>query len=784
MKKKNEPNSTILDDDNDKISEKIEFHDTAKQAELLRDNVKNTMRDDSVSTSRNTIVEKNQIRAQYSAVINSVVKKSTQDKEIAIKTYENVIENEFIQFVCKLYSNECVTKSLVQEIVTDFIDFTGKTLSAVADVLKASLPAEYENEIRFLQHFNILDNLNTEFKRLQFLENANMLIKPQPFEIGEKVTDKKRKRATVSTITKSYGYIVPMRYALKLFLELPNVYNVIINFMQSEIENNRNNEKIFTSLFQGERWIEISKQFIGKIVIPLFLYFDDFEINNPLSSAAGVYKIGGLYYSIASLPPKLASLLENIFLAQFIFSSDHKEFKNEKCFKYLIEELKFLANEGISITVDGEEKKVYFAVLGILGDNLGLNTIFGFMESFSSDYFCRICRASKFETVHMCKERKELLRNSENYAEDLKAHTSGIKSACVFNDLPYFDCTKNYICDAMHDLQLGIYRYDFASIIGYCIDKKYFTLKHFNNRLKYFSFTETDRGNKITAINEYHIKTGYLIRTAAEMSYLISYFGVLVGDLVPEDDLVWEFYHILFDINDLVYSSTLSEKDIKYLESLITTHNKLKLDLFHDLKPKDHILLHFCTVIRTLGPLKYLSCNKFEAYHKKSKKYAHIITSRVNIIYSLSVKLQLEYCFRLASKKGFNDSFEYGTTLGHIDCKTNFFQNGDAIEISYVKINGTLYRQRHILFFSVNESNDPLFVIIQNIIKDKFNNVYFVYKNCQTIGFNNHIKCYEISFIKNASISIHKFDANCYFRPMEAHTTSDGKLVISKRDLQ
>jgi len=51
----------------------------------------------------------------------------------------------------------------------------------------------------------------------------------------------------------------------------------------------------------------------------LFLYYDDFETNNPLGSAAGIYKVGALYCSIAILPSQYSSLLENIFLVQLKF---------------------------------------------------------------------------------------------------------------------------------------------------------------------------------------------------------------------------------------------------------------------------------------------------------------------------------------------------------------------------------------------------------------------------------------------------------------------------------
>ena len=173
---------------------------------------------------------------------------------------------------------------------------------------------------------------------------------------------------------------------------------------------------------------------------------------------------------------------------------------------------------------------------------MDLNTIFGFKESFVSDHYCRICCASKFQAFFLCEKDEKLIRNTENYTEDLKTLSNGIKSECVFNGIPYFHIAENIICDLMHDIYLGVARYDMASVINYLIDKNYITLNHLNNRLKYFDYAETDRGNKVSYIFQKHLQKGQLIRTAAEMSFLISYFSIIVGDVVPDDDPVWEFY--------------------------------------------------------------------------------------------------------------------------------------------------------------------------------------------------------------------------------------------------
>lgn len=136
-----------------------------------------------------------------------------------------------------------------------------------------------------------------------------------------------------------------------MFLELPYVYVKIMNFMKEELS--KSNPNVCSSFYNSKRWHTIKKKFGKKIVLGLFIYYDDFEINNPLSTAAGVYEIGGLYFTIAGLPPKYASMIENILLGLFLFTSGLKTFKNEKCFKDLFRELQDLFIDGITINVDG-----------------------------------------------------------------------------------------------------------------------------------------------------------------------------------------------------------------------------------------------------------------------------------------------------------------------------------------------------------------------------------------------------------------------------------------------
>ena len=97
-----------------------------------------------------------------------------------------------------------------------------------------------------------------------------------------------------------------------------------------------------------------------KVVLPLLSYFDDFECGNPLASHAGEEKFGGIYVSVACLPPHMISSSKNIFLSTLVHTKYLKIFGNAAIFKKLINDLNDLSQNGITIKVNGTNTKVYF----------------------------------------------------------------------------------------------------------------------------------------------------------------------------------------------------------------------------------------------------------------------------------------------------------------------------------------------------------------------------------------------------------------------------------------
>lgn len=210
-----------------------------------------------------------------------------------------------------------------------------------------------------------------------------------------------------------------------------------------------------------------------------------------MGSHAGIHKLGAAYFSLAGIPLKYQSKLENIFLSMLCHSSDRISYGNCAVFNIVIEELKFLETEGIEVISNSKKYKIYFALALILGDNLAVNGILGFNESFSSRFFCRFCKATKEQCQTLCTSVSSLRRTKSNYYLDtrqLSETSKGIKERCIWNDLKSFHVIENVSCDIMHDVYEGICRYELGAIFNYFINKKIFTLQFLNERIKFFNY--------------------------------------------------------------------------------------------------------------------------------------------------------------------------------------------------------------------------------------------------------------------------------------------------------
>lgn len=216
---------------------------------------------------------------------------------------------------------------------------------------------------------------------------------------------------------------------------MDGVLKIVTNYMKELNED----KEILSNFIQGSLWKDLIKYYNSSdIVILLFLFFDDYKTGNALGNHSGFYKVGATYFSIPVFPPQFQSSLENIFLAELFYTDDRKSYGNASVFLKLIEDLIFLQDEGLLIKTPEGEKRVYFKLALITGDNLGLNSIFELVESFVANFFCRFCKLPKEERNYAYREVESALRTVSSYQKDLLLNDvsqTGLKEDCVFNKI-------------------------------------------------------------------------------------------------------------------------------------------------------------------------------------------------------------------------------------------------------------------------------------------------------------------------------------------------------------
>lgn len=674
-----------------------------------------------------------------------------------IEKFKNKLSQETLSFIAKLYDLPLLPRTYVQlfiDIVANFI------ASGFVNILKClvvpNLVPNSPTEISEL--FDVLENpfkgLKTEYLRFKNFEKSENLIPPKQYTIGRQMSAKQDKESG-SVIYKNIemvAHFMPLREVFKKLLMCGNIFDEICQYTRTLNLHNSNTGTI-SNFLQSSHWQNIKISLVegdDTMTFPLFVYYDDFETGNPLGSHSGIHKLGAVYVSTPCFPPEYSSKLQNIILALLFHSDDRKAFGNNNVFRILVDELQFLEQTGIVITHRGKEMRIKFVLVLILGDNLGLHTLLGFVENFSATHPCRFCNISKNDLHVQCSDNVQLHRTKDNYNNSIlfiNPSATGVKQNCIFNELKYFHVTNNMYVDPMHDLAEGICHYDIILILKYYIHTtKLFTLDTLNHKIASFNYGP-EKSNKPPSVNSDFCNKLKLSMSASEMLCFIRCFSLFIGHLVPHGCEVWNLYLHLRCIIDIVYARHINENMIKILEHHIKEHHMIYLNISKDtLKPKFHHLIHYPFVMRNIGPLCNITCIRYEAKHRESKLTANVTCCRINVTKTLSQKHQLKLCYRLLSNTGFHTDLSLGPEVDNIidyDSLPAEFQG--AFITRWVNVNGTVYSSQEYSAIIVNSLElMPQFGLIKNIFVTESNKIGFLYYVMQTLEFDEHYHAYVV----------------------------------------
>lgn len=277
-----------------------------------------------------------------SSNLNNIIPSSSNynPRSITINKFIDTLHFSSVTLASKWYNNSVLPRKIIQVLFDDIQEFNNSFLFLLKEKLQEiirqnDIDSSHFNDIlhMFDTLVNPFSNINSEHLRFKIFDEMGILIRPRSIDIGCRLNDRMKAGRVIFEPKISHMYFIPLRSVLKIVLQDCNLFEVIIKFI-SHLESK--SEKCISNFFQSQLWQRKLKENPQKILFPLFLYFDDFEINNALGSHAGNNKLGAVYASLPCLPSEYSSSLENIFLVSLFKSVDRQEFGNHAIFSEII----------------------------------------------------------------------------------------------------------------------------------------------------------------------------------------------------------------------------------------------------------------------------------------------------------------------------------------------------------------------------------------------------------------------------------------------------------------
>ncbi|XP_047658047.1 uncharacterized protein LOC113658066 [Tachysurus fulvidraco] len=432
----------------------------------------------------------------------------------------------------------------------------------------------------------------TESKRMQYFSEKWGKIDPVQYVLGTRfATRYNRTTGTFSqTIVKDKYVYIPILETLQFIYKHPKIKDMMARDSQQKTN-------FLYDMMESSLRIMNSSQNKGMQFRSNFI-FDEFECVKTLGSKRGIHKLGTIYFTIRNISPKYNSSLLNIHLVALFHAQDIKIYGFDKILEPLVQDISTLETNGIRIPLF--DHTVYGTIVQVTGDNLGVHSIFGFVEPFSARYCCGFCLLEKedFQTVFSEDSPRMSLRTKELHAEHCQRMQSnpglpyvmGVKKSYLLNFLQYFHTTANFSVDIMHDILDEVAQYEMILLIHHLIGN-FTTSAEVHRRIQSFNYGFMEQNNKHPGV-ELREGSNDLGLNATQNWCLLRYLPIIFEDIVCPNDQHWFLFILL--LVSIVFSSVISTGITIYLKHLIAEHHSLFKHLFPDKKllPKHHFMVH------------------------------------------------------------------------------------------------------------------------------------------------------------------------------------------------
>jgi hypothetical protein len=687
--------------------------------------------------------------------------------QLDVEEFSSDVTKSAAIFLAKMKASSSTVQSTVDHVVSGSTELFSSIISRLKQETEQYLETQNidpndPGKEQLISFFNQCENpfqdLETAHQQQKYFINNGHFVKPREIPVGVAYNPRNnRETGHVEQIAKHVTFqYIPLRDLLKCILESKG-------FMKAMMEHRPSQDGIMRDFHDGT-FCKEHEFFSKENIIRLLLFVDDCEIANPLGSKAGLHKTTMVYFIVLNIPPRLRSSLNNCYLVALFNAGDVKTYGYAPFLQPIVKDIKFLEQEGISISTEDFQGNVLLraGIAQLTGDNLGVNGILGFVESFMSNHYCRFCNMHRNEMQNSSTADPEQLRNVRGYENDLEKNNyteTGIKSHCALNDVGNFHVATNYAPDIMHDLLEGVCGLEVYLVIAQLIGEGLFDLDLLNSRITSFDYSTTDAKNKPSPISLSKLQQpdGAAGQTATQMWCLIRNLPLLIGDKVPEEHPYFELLLQLLECMDFIFCPEITIEETFFLKHLIKEHHEYFLDLFPDrtLKPKHHFMTHYPQQIRLLGPLVHFWTMRFEAKHRFFKRLAHIVCNFKNILKTLSYRHQMFLCCHIMSSKDVVErDLEVGPGSKEMIASltgaelivralaVNMFD--DVYVAKWCVVHGIKYCKNLMVITGKTDDLLPSFHQILYIIVGENNNIYLQTQKWTTIAYDRHTHSYVI----------------------------------------
>lgn len=432
---------------------------------------------------------------------------------------------------------------------------------------------------------------------------------------------------------------------------------------------------------------------------------DDCTVASPLQPNAIQYKFTLVYFTIRNISTKYLSKLDNIYLACVCFTDDLKSEETDfnDIWRLVVRDMHNLETFGVQVF---DEVNIKGTLISLCFDNLGAHTALGFAESSNTSNYCIFCEMPKDVCQKATRLVPEYTRTLANYSKQLDiianssevnySETKGIKRYCALNELQYFHMFENQGLDIMHDVAEGAILFTLKSLFEFCFSHKIFKEKILREKVQYFHY-----GASANTPSTLIVTKDNLNQKACQSKCLFENIPFILWDYKENTKFkeVWICVESLLKICQIIYSSEITEEDLKDLEHEVDVHLSSYQKVFkRTLRPKQHNLLHYADLIRKMGPLVNMNMIRYEGKHQEIKNHIYRTKNYKDIPKYLAVTHQQQL---LTKKNTYEEDISHGipTPVKEISgqgrsCILNYFHTNDEVkEVKWLQYFGTRFNK-------------------------------------------------------------------------------------------